>query len=495
MANRRVQAGAPMLGPHLTRGDNQLMNSPSPRRRVRALAFGIACALSLPLAAQAQTSGSTSGNVSAREQQLEQRVDQLEQELAQLKGMIQAQKAAQPAPAAAPAAQAQNVAAAPASAKPVFTSAPGVSVALHGFINASAFSQNKSFTYGNGQNALFPVPGSQGSLSGVDVRNTRFWLDFSGAKFAGDWVGGGRIEMDFFGGFNGTGAYSRQQITPRLRQAYMDLTNPLTGTTIRIGQQWDLMFPLNSPTSLAHIAFPLGFASGYGGWRFPGIVWMQDLNHGSSGPAWRLDLGAFDGSWSGPGNNVNYLSAGNAGFRPQVEARLSVKDKNWLVYGAGHYSRIDLRGVGGDAPTPIKSDLKSTGYEIGGSWKPGPWDFKGVAYTGRALGEIFGAMSQFGDIQEIGGFVQGGYHFTPNWSLYAFYAYASPDNNDVIRWLGHGSTGLLKNRQAALSLQYAAGAYELGVELLHDKLDSTSNGIDRKTTTGNQVSLNALYHF
>ncbi|MCP4515725.1 MAG: hypothetical protein GY824_10920, partial [Delftia sp.] len=256
-----------------------------------------------------------------------------------------------------------------------------------------------------------------------------------------------------------------------------------------------LMFPLNSPTSLAHIAFPLGFASGYGGWRFPGIVWMQDLNHGSSGPAWRLDLGAFDGSWSGPGNNVNYLSAGNAGFRPQVEARLSVKDKNWLVYGAGHYSRIDLRGVGGDAPTPIKSDLKSTGYEIGGSWKPGPWDLKGVAYTGRALGEIFGAMSQFGDIQESGGFVQGGYHFTPNWSLYAFYAYASPDNNDVIRWLGHGSTGLLKNRQAALSLQYAAGAYELGVELLHDKLDSTSNGIDRKTTTGNQVSLNALYHF
>jgi hypothetical protein len=30
---------------------------------------------------------------------------------------------------------------------------------------------------------------------------------------------------------------------------------------------------------------------------------------------------------------------------------------------------------------------------------------------------------------------------------------------------------------------------------MHDKLDSTSNGVDRKTTSGNQVSLNALYRF
>ena len=33
------------------------------------------------------------------------------------------------------------------------------------------------------------------------------------------------------------------------------------------------------------------------------------------------------------------------------------------------------------------------------------------------------------------------------------------------------ATGLLRNRQTALSLQYAAGSYELGMEWLHDKLD------------------------
>jgi len=470
--------------------------SPTLNRRCRApLALGIACALALPWAAQAQTTPSTAttGNVSAREQQLEQRVDQLEQQLAQLKAMIQAQKQqpAQPAPAA----PAQNVAAAPsAEAKPVFTTAPGVSVALHGFVSASAFSQNKSFTFGNGTNAEFPVPGSRGSLSGMDVRNSRFWLDFSGAKFAGDWVGGGRIEMDFYGGFNGTGPYSQQQPTPRLRQAYMDLTNPVTGTTVRVGQQWELMFPIdNIPDSLSHIAFPLGFGTGMVGWRFPGVVVMQDLNHGSDGAKWRLDLGAFEGQWNGPGDNVNYLTAGNAGFRPQLEARLRVADKTWVAYAAAHYSEVNLKGVGNTVAAPIKDKVKSVGYEVGGAWMPGPWVFKGLAYTGKGLGEIFGALSQFGDISESGGYVQAGYKFTPNWSAYAFYGIAKPDRADVLRWIG--AAGRLKNQQSALSVQYATGAYALSVEWLHDKLDSANGATATRTTTGNQVSLNGMYKF
>lgn len=473
------------------------MSSTLVRRCRTPLALGIAFALALPWAAQAQTA-SASGE-SAREQQLEQRVDQLEQELNQLKAMIQAQKqpaASQPAQAA----PAQNVAAAPAAeSKPVFTTAPGVSVALHGFVSASAFEQSKSFVYGNGTNAEYPVAGSKGSLSGMDVRNTRFWLDFSGAKFAGDWVGGGRIEMDFFGGYNGTGAYSQQQPTPRLRQAYMDLVNPTTGTTVRIGQQWEFLFPLDNVTdSLAHIAFPLGFGSGMIGWRFPGIVVMQDLNHGGEGPKWRLDLGAFEGSWNGPDgavNNTAYLTAGNAGFRPQIEARLHVQDKHWLAYAVAHYSEVDLRGVNGAAPTPVQSTVKSVGYELGGQWKPGPWVFKANAYTGKGLGEVFGDLSQFGDIKDTGGYLQAGYNFTPNWSLNAIYATSRPDKDDVIRWMGNGATGLLRSRQTGANLQYAAGAYAIGVEWLYGRLESTTDGTNRKTTSGNQVSLSGMYKF
>lgn len=492
------------------------MNPSRHLRRPGLLALGIAIALGLPLAAQAQSSPKKTAGIGAREHQLEQRVDQLQQEVAELKAMIQQQQAAttqatqtaQQAQAtavqAATTAQATStkVDAAAPSGKPVFSTAPGLSVALHGFVSATVFSQSKSFVYGNGQNAEYPAPtaGNKGSLSGVDVRNTRFWLDFSGAKLAGDWIGGGRIEMDFFGGYNGSGAYSQQQPTPRLRQAYMDLINPDTGTTIRIGQQWDLLFPLDNVTaSLAHVAFPLGFGSGMIGWRYPGIVWMQDLNHGStSSVQWRLDVGAFSGSWNGPDgpvNNTNFLTAGNAGFRPQVEARLHAKGSDWLAYAVAHYSTADLRGVNGMAPTPVRSEVKSVGYEVGGQWKPGPWVFRANAYTGKGLGQVFGDLSQFGDIKDTGGYLQAGYNFTPNWNLSAVYATSKPDKDDVIRWMGNGSTGLLRSRQTGLNLTYAAGSYELGAEWLYGRLESTANGIDTKTTSGNQVSLSAMYHF
>lgn len=453
----------------------------------RLLAWAIAAALAVPLAANAapQSAPANDSGTSAREQQLEQRVNQLQQELEQLKAEIQAQRAAPPPPAPAPAPAAEG--------KPTFTTAPGISVALHGFIDATVFSQNRSFTFGNGQNAEFPVPGSKGTLSGADVRNTRFWLDFTGAKFADDWTGGGRIEMDFFGGYNGTGAFSQQQATPRLRQAYLDFAHPSTGTTVRVGQQWELMFPLdNVPASLARIAFPLGFGTGMIGWRFPGVVVMQDLNHGSSGTKWRLDLGAFEGNWNGPGDNVNFLTAGNAGFRPQLEARLRAQGSDWVAYAAGHYSQIELSGVGGGTPTPIKSSFSSTAVEVGGKWTPGTWVLLGTAYTGRGIGQIFGDLVQFGDMKDTGGYFQVGDHFTPNWAAYVFYGASKTNTNDVVKWLG---AGRIKSQQGALSLEYTSGPYGIGLEFMHDKLNSIAKDGSRPTVSGNQLSLSAIYHF
>lgn len=457
-----------------------------------ALALAMGLTLAGPVLAQ---SSSQKDQVKALTQLVEkqqQQLDQQQQDLQNLRDSLKRIEGAQTQAVATAAA----VAPAPKAASPTFTSAPGITVSLNGFVSATAFSQNKSFVFGNGTNAEFPVPGSKGSLSGFDVQNTRFWFDLKGAKFAGNWSGGGHIEMDFYGGYNGTGAYSQQQPIPRLRQAYMDLTNPESGSTVRIGQQWDLMFPIdNVTTSLTNIAFPLAYGTGMIGWRFPGAVWMQDLNPGAAGAKWRLDLGAFEGNWSGPGDNVNYLTAGNAGFRPQLEARLHVQGGDWLAYAAGHYSQVDLTGVGGTAPTPIKSSITSEGVEVGGSWHPGPWMFKGNVYTGRGLGQLFGGLVQFGDIKEMGGFLQAGYKFTPNWSSNVIYGYSKPNTNDVITWLGHGSVGRLENHQTALNVQYSAGAYELGVQWMYDTLDSTTNGINRVSTSGNQLSVSALYHF
>jgi hypothetical protein len=393
--------------------------------------------------------------------------------------------------------QAAAIAAVPPPSKPSFTAGNGLSVSFNGFIDATAFSQTKDYTFGNGQNAEYPIPGSKGSLSGVDVRNTRFMFDLTGAKIAGDWVGGAHLEMDFFGGNNGTGPYSQQQPLPRLRQAYMVLENPVTGSTLKIGQMWDLIFPLDDlPDSLSHIAFPLGYGAGIIGWRFPGAIFSQDLNHGSTGPAWRLDVGVFEGNWDGPGSNINYLTAGNAGFRPQVEAKLHVEqEKEWMLFAAAHYSQIDLAGVGGTEPTPIKREFGSTAFEVGGQWTPGPWVFKSVLYTGRGIGEIFGDLSQFGDIKDDGGYVSGGYKFTQNWSANLFYAITKPSANDVIQWMGNGSTGLLKNHMYAANVEYAVGDYSFALEWIHSILLTTTNGDNRIDTSGNQVNLSAFYKF
>jgi len=422
-------------------------------------------------------------------QQLHEALSQLQNQQTQQQTQIQQTQQAQ--------AQVQTTVAAAQKQAPTFSSAPGVAVTLHGFIDATAFSQNKSFTFGNGQNAEYPIPGSRGTLSGVDVRNTRFWLDFTGAKVAGDWVGGGHLEMDFFGGNNGTGPYSQEQPLPRLRQAYMVLENPLTGSSFKIGQMWDLMFPLDDlPNSLSHIAFPLGYGSGIIGWRFPGIVFSQVLNHGSTGPQWRLDVGAFEGTWNGPGSPVNYLSAGNAGFRPQIEARLHVEQpKEWLLFAAAHWSQINLAGVGGTEATPVKRQFASEAFEVGGQWTPGQWVLRSVAYTGRGIGQIFGDLSQFGDIKDTGAYVMGGYKFTPNWSANVFYAFSKPNSNDVVRWLNHGATGLLKDRQMAANLQYSVGDYSFALEWIHAILNSTSNGVNRVRTSGNQVNVSAFYKF
>jgi hypothetical protein len=394
-------------------------------------------------------------------------------------------------------AQANIAAAPPAQTKPIFTSAPGLSVAFHGFIDVTAFSQNRNYTYGNGQNTEYPIPGSHGTLSGVDVRNTRFLFDLTGAQIAGNWTGGAHLEMDFFGGNNGTSAYSQQQPLPRLRQAYMVLDNPVSGSNIKIGQMWDLLFPLDDlPESLSHIAFPLGYGAGIIGWRFPGAIYTQDLNHGSDGPKWQLDLGAFEGNWNGPGSNINYLTAGNAGFRPQIEAKLHVEvAKEWMAFLAAHWSQINLAGVGGTEPAPIKRQFSSEAVELGGAWTPGPWVFRGVGYTGKGIGEIFGDLSQFGDIKDKGGYVQGGYHFTPNWSFNLFYGLSKPNSHDVIRWMGNGATGLLKVDSYAANVEYSVGDYSFALEWIRAILDSTTNGTNRTRTPGNQVNLSAYYKF
>ena len=222
---------------------------------------------------------------------------------------------------------------------------------------------------------------------------------------------------------------------------------------------------------------------------------MQDLNPGTTGLKWRLDAAVFDGSWSGPGDNTNFMSAANVDFNPQLDARLHVQGKDWMAYLSGRYEKFDLRGVGSAAPTPVKSEVKSYGMSLGANWHPGPWTLQGQVYQGIGLGSVVGALAQFGNIHEKGGYGQVGYSFTPNWSVYGLLAKNWLHDQDVINWMGHGSSGLLGAESGALDLIYKTGPYNLGLELMHSEIRSTKDGVDRLTTSGNQLSVSARYNF
>src|SRR5581483_552580 len=173
----------------------------------------------------------------------------------------------------------------------VSTSPEGLT--FHGFIDATAFLQNQSFTFVNGQNTEWPVPPQLKTdrwfLDG-DVRNTRMTLGFNGPKLENGLKLNATIEGDFFGGFNGTGAFSNAQAIPRLRLAYIDLVRG--STTIRIGQAWSPLFGVVA-SSYSHIAFPLGYGgTGDVGWRFPGIFVYHDVN-----PSTKITLGVFRNVW------------------------------------------------------------------------------------------------------------------------------------------------------------------------------------------------------
>lgn len=373
---------------------------------------------------------------------------------------------------------------------------PSFSITLHGFVSATTFWQDQQFLFGNGQNAELPLAEGTGvdSRSGFDIRNTRLWLSITGPSLSDGWTTAARVEGDFFGGFNGSSPYSSSQETPRLRQAYFRLTSPGGRSSVTVGQQWELVFPIKSvPKSLTHVAFPLGFATGMIGWRYPGIVWHQQLSGSSNSTAWGLDVGAFSGQWAGPGSNTNFDTAGNVGFRPQWEARLNVGDESWDIYGTLYYSDENLSQLPAGAPS--HSTISSWAGEIGWAWHPGRWSLVGALYSGKAIGQLFGGMAQFGDIKDHGGYIQGGFGFTKHWSVYATYAIDKPNTGDVINWMGYGSSGRLKGQQAGLDLIYTDGPFGAGIEWMHAILRETTNGTNRISNVGNQISISGIYHF
>lgn len=373
---------------------------------------------------------------------------------------------------------------------------------IKGFAIASLYYQDADFAFSNGQAAQWPTKERYNTFGG-DVRNTRVTLAFNGPE-ADSFKFGGTVEVDFFGGYNGAGAFSDEQQILRLRLAYVDVTRGKT--TFRIGQAWSPLFGY-VPASPTHVAFPLGYGTGKVGWRFPGLFVYHDF--GGDSIKTKLSLAAMRGSWDSPSppGNLSDNGAGEAGT-PQFEARLDLTGKNWSAFVAGHYDSKDCdiqqdyppaapavpspanvcKGIG-----PNDDSLDGTAINVGAKVKFGAFSLQGQVYTGTAIGQQFGNLTQFGDMSSTGGWIQGSFQFNPKWAAHLYYGMDDVDKDDAA---AAGATRQ-KNEQIAASVMYSAGPYVAGVEWLNATLTPTTCAPTASSCDidGNQLSFSVWYKF
>ena len=285
------------------------------------------------------------------------------------------------------------------SAQQVVKLGEGETLTISGFISATLFNDRGLFgSFGQGQNAEFSAspanqPGTNQSITDGDFRNTRLRFDFAGQPVLGKWAPKATVEVDFFGAFNGAPPFGDEQPQMRGRVIFADLTNGRT--TLRIGQDWSPSFA-ETPVSLTHIAFPLGYgASGKIGWRFPGIFLFQDLSAAGAPVNVQLQLAVMKGS--GPvtsgRDSTNNIGNGEASGRPQLEGKLNFAKRSanlsWSAYVIGHVDWKDTTGTGVPG-----SNMTGTAFEAGGSLAPGRFTLHGNFYYGKAIGQLFAHINQ-----------------------------------------------------------------------------------------------------
>jgi hypothetical protein len=123
------------------------------------------------------------------------------------------------------------------------------------------------------------------------------------------------------------------------------------------------------------------------------------------------------------------------------------------------------------------------------------FSFQGNVYQGTAIGQQFGAITQFGDISSVGGWAQASVKFNPKWSAHLFYGMEDPKDEDVVS----SGNKRVKNEQLAVSTMYSTGPYVFGLEWMNTKLTNGTRAfdgsIDTSSIKGNQISASVWYKF
>ncbi len=343
---------------------------------------------------------------------------------------------------------AQAQAAAPAPAAP--PAAPAFTFALHGFAIVSVCGQDGQMAPSGCQQSLYATndSGTDKTSFTADVRQTRLNFSVKGPTVLGGATPQGVVEIDFFNG-QGGGNYGNVSLVPRMRLAYGELN--WGSNRLAFGQLNDLVIPM-IPTSISHIGFPLGYATGSIGWRRPGIFGFHTFGGDTKVEfAWEVGRAQWADTGVGtgvPGNGIGaFTGPGTGGYTlgeasgvPAVEARLSLTSgKTLMAFVSGHWNQVDPNGWGVAGGRQFTVAAGNAGFKL----TPGPLTIAATGFTGVNTAPLIGNFLQFqattgagptANVQDVhtwGYWAQVGFNLTKEFSLWALFGQQKPNRTEA----------------------------------------------------------------
>jgi hypothetical protein len=311
------------------------------------------------------------------------------------------------------------------------------------------------------------------------------------------------MEFDLFGPY-GAGSLGSEQYIPRIRAAFVELK--LGNTTVQVGQQNQLVIQ-QVPATISHNSNPVTYGAGTIAWRTPGIRLTQVV------PLDNLKLTlaaeAVKNRWSnesalsltGGATSAAAIGYGEASGMPMLQGLARLEGKagpvSFVGYLVGVYHTVQLDGFGANTTPPGwaagKKSITGNVIEVGGNVTFAPVNLAFNYYTGKATGNMVGALNQYGDIDDSGYWVQLAGNFTKELALSLVYGAGTPDKADLRRVISN--TTRIANKLMGGMLKYQEGGYAFAVEGYQYTSTWSTTATTQTDTKGTQVIASAAYSF
>ncbi|MBN1823223.1 MAG: hypothetical protein JW803_02775 [Endomicrobiales bacterium] len=212
----------------------------------------------------------------------------------------------------------------------------------------------------------------------MTANETRFGLDFSEAE-SGNLKTSGKIEGEFFSGLG-----SENKAAFAMRHAYVQIDWPGCGTSLLMGQTWDVISPLNPATIIYHVYWWAGNV----GYRHPQIRFTKKAGAAEIKIAASRTVGS-----------ANAFASGDTGVdsgQPTLQGRVAVSgkiltDKNTTLGVSGHAGSEEYDTSADGTNLSFKSSSLNVDLTIPLAPKLA---LKGEAFSGENMDDYLGGIGQ-----------------------------------------------------------------------------------------------------